>query len=232
MSAWATLVACTGLAGGCGVDSPSPQFFPLNEGLMWQYRLVTDGGRGRRETELGFRALAATSSSGRRLAVRSSTHGTRYFFEVTEEGVFRVAKQTIADRRPQRDATPRAVLKHPIRAGTSWTSTTHPYVVSRQLPMGIDVRRSVTLTMSYTIMSIDETVVVPAGVFAGCVKVVGQATYELYADGRSGFVSIPITTEEWYAPGVGLVKLLRTEEVSSDVFTGGTAVLELTGFNG
>lgn len=227
---WVAL-ASIGLAmSACDRAPPSPTYFPLNDGLRWQYRLTTSNGLGQSETEIGFRAQSVTSESGPGVAARLSSLGTRYFFDVTEAGIFRVAKQTAADATPVHDPVARAVLKLPVRVGTNWTSTTHPYVLARLLPMGVDIRHSVTLSMNYTIAAIDTSVTVPAGTYSNCVKVIGRATYGLYGDGRSGFISIPVTTEEWYAPDVGLVKLVRTEEVETDIFTGGTATLELIDF--
>lgn len=229
---WAVLTSCGLALAACKPAPRAPEFFPLNDGLEWHYRLSTENRLGRRTVELDFKSQTVTSAGAPAAATRLSSNGTRYFFENSPRGIYRVAKQTIADAVPVSDATARAILKQPIDVGTSWSNTTHPYVLSRLIPMGENIRRSVSLTMRYAITSTRETVTVPAGTYTDCVKVVGTATFELYADGPSGYVSVPITTEEWYAPEVGLVKLIRTEDVQTEVFTGGTAVLELIDFRG
>ena len=85
--------------------------------------------------------------------------------------------------------------------------------------------------MSYRVASRDETVIVPAGKFEHCLLVEGDAKLTMFADPMTGYTDVPITTREWYAPGVGLVKLERTEPLDSSVFKGGSYVFELVGFS-
>ena len=91
--------------------------------------------------------------------------------------------------------------------------------------------RSTRFPMHYQIASLNDTVTVPAGVFRDCIKVTGEATLAMYVDPRSGTHEIPITTTEWYAAGVGLVRLERHEPLSTSQFTGGKVVLVLTAYS-
>ena len=61
-------------------------------------------------------------------------------------------------------------------------------------------------------------------------RVEGSAQLSLYSDARLGYQEIPIKTTEWYAPGVGLVKLVREEPLDTEVFEGGTITLALARF--
>lgn len=81
--------------------------------------------------------------------------------------------------------------------------------------------------MNYRIASQDETVVVPAGKFEHCLLVEGDATLTMFADPMTGYTDIPVKTREWYAPGVGMVKLERTEPLETSVYKGGRYVFEL-----
>ncbi len=56
-----------------------------------------------------------------------------------------------------------------------------------------------------------ESVTVPAGVFENCVRIDGE--YDYFAFGTIGRV----TESEWYAPGVGLVKMVWKDEFSSGI---------------
>ena len=42
---------------------------------------------------------------------------------------------------------------------------------------------------------------------------------------------MPITTLEWYCPGVGLVRLERTEPANSTFLTGGTLTMDLVSWD-
>ena len=67
----------------------------------------------------------------------------------------------------------------------------------------------------------------PAGSFAHCVRVKGVAMLRLFADPVNGFKDMPLTTLEWYCPGVGLVRVERREPANSTFLTGGTMTMEL-----
>ena len=84
--------------------------------------------------------------------------------------------------------------------------------------------------MSYRVASRDETVIVPAGKFEHCLLVEGEAKLTVFADPMTGYMDVPTTTREWYAPGVGLVKLERSEPLDSSVFKRGSYIFELVGF--
>jgi hypothetical protein len=84
-----------------------------------------------------------------------------------------------------------------------------------------------SFVMSYRIAAEDETVVVPAGKFEHCLLVEGMATLTLFADPLTGYQDVSIKTREWYAPGVGLVKLERTEPLDTRVYKGGSYLFEL-----
>jgi len=47
----------------------------------------------------------------------------------------------------------------------------------------------------------------------------------------SGFVNVPVVQTEWYAPGVGLVKLERTETIGKSIYVGGKFSLDLESFS-
>ncbi|MCU7946598.1 MAG: hypothetical protein KZQ72_08155, partial [Candidatus Thiodiazotropha sp. (ex Cardiolucina cf. quadrata)] len=68
-------------------------------------------------------------------------------------------------------------------------------------------------------------------IFCSCLSTLWQKSLKLsfslsYCWGPP-LEEILINTTEWYAPGVGLVKLLREEPLDNDVFAGGHVLLEL-----
>jgi len=71
---------------------------------------------------------------------------------------------------------------------------------------------------------------VPAGTFENTLHIKATGTATVLADlakARYGASDAEMSTEEWYAKGFGLVKLVRTEYFPNDLFTDGTYTMEL-----
>ena len=214
---------------GCAPEHSG--YFPLERGAEWSYRMVTTTERGEvSEDDLHITNMGAGRVGDIDYSIRRTSNGTDYLIREEARGIFRIGKRTIVQRRPRLDSEPRYVLKYPLEPGTEWRVATHPYVIRRVHPYE-DYHRSIEFPMNYRIESLTATVSVPAGVFDNCIEVVGEADLTMYVDPRIGWGELPVITHEWYAPGVGLVKLERTEKLDTGVFVGGTRVLELTRFD-
>ena len=125
-------------------------------------------------------------------------------------------------------SAPRFVLKAPIAVGTSWQTTTTTYLMRRNSEFPPEIRHAhPSVPVVWTIEALDDRVEVPAGRFEQCVRVKGLALLRLFADPVNGFKDMPLTTLEWYCPGVGLVKVERREPANSTFLTGGTMTMEL-----
>ncbi|MEW8658293.1 MAG: hypothetical protein AB2603_08165 [Candidatus Thiodiazotropha endolucinida] len=205
----------------------SSSYFPLQEGLQWDYLVTTSVGDSIRHSDFSIRMGEQEPINSRPHAVRITSDGTRYYIAENSGGIYRTAKRTLIESKPAIDNSPHWVLKYPLKNGTQWSNPTYPFVLRRVYPYEERLTRGMNLKMTFQIMGDDETVVVPAGRFDNCIRVQGEANLTLYADARSGYEEILINTTEWYAPGVGLVKLLREEPLSNDVFAGGEVVYEL-----
>lgn len=215
---------------GCQSDDIS--HFPLHAGARWTYAVSETTEHGvRTEHNLAIRNLGAANVEGTTLHVRRTSSGTEYYIGRDDTGTFRAAKRTIVEAVAQSDAERRYILRHPLQVGTNWRAPTHAYIVQRVHPYRERFHRSTRLTMHYQIASVNDAVTVPAGVFRDCIKVTGEATLALYVDPRSGTHEIPIMTSEWYAPGVGLVRLERHEPLNTSQFSGGKVVIDLTEYN-
>lgn len=211
---------------GCG-SSPENNFFPLEEDLSWEYRVLTKNDYGTSDERFSVTNIGERWLNGKAYAARRTSDGTEYLFAQKEDGVFRVGKRLIVELEAQTDIPERMVLPQPPEPGKLWNNTTRPYLLRRLVSDGVDMRRAYTVQMNYSIEATDETVKVPAGEFTNCIKVLGEADLQMYVDGPTGMQTIPLVTEEWYARGVGLVKMVRTETVTSNLMAGGTAIYEL-----
>jgi len=175
------------MPGNARSDARSESYYPLKEGMRWEYRVLSDRG----ETKnLIITNLAPREVKGVKVTPRKWEVGGHTFFELMEKddnGVYRYAEQK-AENAPPEILTPKEWhLKFPVTPGSSWTMTTR--VGSDLLKVGI------------TTESVSEAVTVPAGTFKDCLKI--KQTCE-----NGGGVAI--MGYEWYAPKVGIVKSMVT----------------------
>ncbi|MEP7299802.1 MAG: hypothetical protein ABI702_26790, partial [Burkholderiales bacterium] len=222
-------MSLTASLSGCQRDTPAEGWFPLAAGHRWTYRVTTRGDDDTSEREsltlrtLGPETVPVLGDSAWR---RRSDSGVDYWLRADASGIYRVASKSDLDAEPQPDKAPRFVLKAPYTIGTQWQSTTTAYLLVRRNEFPREIRYThPNVPMLYTIAAIDEAVETPAGRFAHCLRVQGTASVRVYADPASGWRDLPLTTAEWYCPGVGLVRLERSEPAKSAFLTGGTRTL-------
>lgn len=221
--------AVLALLAGCK-EPPGSSLFPLEEGRRWTYRLSSEWENDTRERE-----TVVLSNLGRDSALESgsawhrrSDTGLDYWLRADATGIYRVAAKSDVDAEPKPDPAPRFVLKAPIAVGTSWQTTTTTYLMRRNSEFPPEIRHAhPSVPAVWTIEALDDRVEVPAGRFEQCVRVKGLALLRLFADPVNGFKDMPLTTLEWYCPGVGLVKVERREPANSTFLTGGTMTMEL-----
>ncbi len=221
--------AVLALLAGCK-EPPGSSLFPLEEGRRWTYRLSSEWENDTRERE-----TVVLSNLGRDSALESgsawhrrSDTGLDYWLRADATGIYRVAAKSDVDAEPKPDPAPRFVLKAPIAVGTSWQTTTTTYLMRRNSEFPPEIRHAhPSVPVVWTIEALDDRVEVPAGRFEQCVRVKGLALLRLFADPVNGFKNMPLTTLEWYCPGVGLVKVERREPANSTFLTGGTMTMEL-----
>lgn len=227
-----SILCCLSLLQAC--DKPATDdYFPLNQGLRWEYQLTIEHPERLETKALSIESAGETTFKNQTVSIRQTSDGTDYYLARQADGIYRVAKRTLVESKPQPDAIPRMVLPLPIAQakGKTWSAISQPYLIERVFE-GMDVMTadSLQFPMTYSVLSLDETVELPAGKFSHCVLVEGQTDLSLYADARTGHSTVPITTREWYAPGVGLVKLEREEPLNTEVYKGGKMVMELLQF--
>lgn len=219
----------------CNDDRDTTDYFPLDKGLEWQYKqLLTTEGK-QEEWSYTVTNLDTTEIDNQEVTVRRTNDGRDYYLIRKPDGIYRYASRTLFETYPTVDEPSRKILPLPYLDSSTkqWSSTTTRYIIHRIGPSTIVSANSdiQNFVMSYRITSQDETVIVPAGKFEDCILVEGDATLTLFTDPHIGYQDIPIKTREWYAPGIGLVKLERTEPVDTRVYKGGSYIFELTHFS-
>lgn len=221
---------------GCQVDVDKNDYFPMNEGLIWHYQVTEELTEKKLEREFSIRNLGTIQLEGdySDLPVfrRRTSDGTDYYIVQDDAGTERIALRTLVETAPRFDVEPRKILPaaRDIEVGRSWTTETRVYAIHSPPAYSLAAPEEKTLSMNFEVTSVDDEVSVLAGDFSRCIRVEGIATLTLYADARLGYVDVPVTQTEWYAPGVGLVKLVREEPLDVEMFKGGKVSFELMGF--
>lgn len=217
-------------AAGCEGPSPTASLFPLEGGHRWVYDVRTqwESSTSERESRI-ITSEGESAFDGGTAWRRRSADGVDWFLRVDDTGVYRVGTKTDLDAEPTKDPQRRYVLKAPLRNGTTWQAFTPPYLLKRRQEFPPEIRHShAPVLMTYAIETMEAKVEVPAGKFDNCLQVRGQAVIRLFADPTSGWKDLPLTTQEWYCRGPGLVKLVREEPANSSFLVGGQLTMELT----
>lgn len=219
------------LLAACG-KGPSADYFPLTPGLEWQYTVreknpVTD-----RVTQLGMRSLKTATREGERYARRLASDGNEYWLRTTDTAIQRMGQRSAIDFEPRMDTHPITVMQLPPTVGQWWEADSRPFILERIEPFrerfSQDESKRIALTMK--VAALDDVVEVPAGKFERCLRLEGTGVLNVLADARIGASEVPVTHTEWYAPGVGLIKLVRSEALATEAIVGGEITMELIGF--
>ena len=83
------------------------------------------------------------------------------------------------------------------------------------------------LVVEFSVIKINANIKTPAGKFKNCVVIEGIGKAEIDAGDSMGNVNVELHIREWYAPGVGLVKLEWREQTDQDILMTGDYRLEL-----
>ncbi|MFM9916166.1 MAG: hypothetical protein ACKVOX_10200 [Rhizobacter sp.] len=225
---WAGLL----LLAGCGGPGGDTSLFPLDKGHHWTYRVATELENNTvQHEEMTLSTLGRTDLDGQPAWLRRSDSGANYWLRSDDTGVYRVASRSDIEDEPKSDPARRYVLKRPYAVGTTWQSPTTAYLLEHKQEFPREVRyKHPIIPMNYVIDAVDQKVDATAGSFSGCLRVKGQAQIRLFADPVVGWRDVPLTTLEWYCPGVGLVRLERDEPGQSTFISGGRIRMDLAEF--
>lgn len=228
---------------GCTSKEEEASWFPLSEGRSWTYQKTwVHAGESRvsrysietkqLNAEEKNQIAAQVGEEASRIALRQTSSGTRYYLASNEEGIFRVAKQVLIEKQPRFDPVPKMVLPSEVDldVGATWEVETQPFALAStaaHIPWLPEANR---FGLMYEIVDMDATVETVAGTFQHCIQVQGQAQISFYADPRLGYQDLLIQQTEWYAKGVGLVKLVRDEPLDLEMYQGGQVILELISY--
>jgi len=227
----------TCLLQACGQDISKTDYFPLHEGLKWKYSVYDDA-----STDFKSRTFTVENIGNIELQdkyfdmpvhIRRTSDGTDYYILSAEDGIFRIGQKRLHEKELTFDSAERKILPlhKDFASGNSWYVESRTYVLRGSALDTVPEAKEVSFEMEFEIVADNETVKVPAGQFEYCIKVSGNASFDLYVDPKLGYQTINIEQHEWYAPSVGMIKLERIEPQSIGMFKGGTVTFELEQFS-
>jgi hypothetical protein len=228
----AAALAAAGLGLGLGLAACGDResdYFPLRPGWTWEYRVATDiQSVGKQVSKTLVNDRPRTELDGKRVVPRIAQDGRVYYYAALAEGVALVA--TREDRLISPAPPGEYVLKYPLEKGATWQVASRTHLLRRQVfTRGVrNVIIDTPIDLTYTVEALDDTVTVPAGTFRRCLRLHAEGTRKVDLGGGIGQVVLTVTSDEWFAPGVGLVKLVRSEDSAPASPVNGTMVRELT----
>ena len=209
-------------------DESRDSLFPLDDGLRWTYDVTLESQAATTVTQRSVEIAGRKTLDGMEYTIRRWDDGVDYYVAETQKGFFRAGTRTFLKVIERLDTEPRYMLKAPFEAQTAWTESINSHLMYRSGPISPVGEKASLITMHYAIETTDAEVTVPFGKFSNVVLVVGNAIVDSTTSGQR--TAVPVTTREWFAPGVGLVKMERHEHAKSADQQGGHFTLELKSF--
>lgn len=219
------------LLAACG-NAPDTPYFPLESGRRWTYTLHETNALGEKTETFEITSAGPRERNGETFWLRRNSLGTEYWLKLDERNIVRAGLRTTVEFEPRDEPTPRTVLPIAPKLGDGWEQPSQPFILERAVPFRERFlhHESVRFALQMKITAVDEEVTVPAGTFKHCIKAEGDALIYVLADPRLGGSEVVVRHTEWYAPGVGLIKLQRVEPLETTQIVGGEVTMELESF--
>lgn len=229
MPAWALLVALVAHLTGCADDGSD--YYPLEAGRWWQYETTTTILEETSRQKFVVSNVGTATVGGRDIAAQRVQARHLRYYERRPDGIFRVGKRSPSAPTLTPDDPPLMIVP---AAGTG--PDAEPFAIASGLRLiesktfaRTDQLRPRRLPVALTgrVVARDATVTVPAGTFDGCLVI--EATGERFvpADRGNTTARVEVRQREWFAPGVGLVRVERIERSDSPFLKGGRYLREL-----
>ena len=211
-------------------------YFPLGDNLAWNYKITI-------LPEIEQKTIYKKFNSGLKKLKISDVENNKdidvypvrrednslYFYSQSNEGIKREGVQYNKSKGLILEKKKRFVLKYPIEKGNKWESIGKTFLILRRYAY-FDYKASANFILQHEIVSTKEIVNVPAGKFKNCLKISGKGETSFIGDSEIGTIKIKITTSDWYAPDVGLIKSERIEETDTDLFGTTKMIQELDSY--
>ncbi len=216
----------TGLLVAC--DGGLPDYYPLQEGYHWRYRMHYQIMNGPGDTYLVIENMAPVDDATGRFFPQRTMGGKSYHYRVNDEGILLDRNVKHGDFEDEYREIGRYLLRFPLEPGQHWRSNTWSRVLIKVgPPQKTEFRIVARVPLHVEIESMNDTIRVPAGTFRNCMRIRSTGKSFVNAGNYVGNTVVGIDETNWYAPGVGLVKSVRKETTTDRALDYGEIILEL-----
>ncbi len=193
-------------------DKSVSGYFPLREGLVWQYNIEKYAVNVHSSEKEIIQNTGSQGSGADKVFVNHSVTGLRSYYQQNDEAVL-LKFQIIPDgTRIDPDDIRATIFRYPLETGNSWKGVMITNSLQSYDAHAHAVLEAIPVTVS--IEAMDDTITVAAGKFRNCMRIVSKGE-KLVAKGKYAYqpkMTISITNTRWYAAGVGLVKEEHIED--------------------
>jgi hypothetical protein len=209
---------------GCG--SGETEYFPLEKGRSWQYRLTLDVIKETPAKKHLVRNLGVSEYDGEEVYVQQSQMGQLAYYQTSKAGIIR---QSVSGRGELTAQEPSLLLPTPAEIGAEWQVQSRLRLIESRTFAREDrlQPRVLAVMLTYRVTDLDAEARTPAGYFRHCLEVSAEGSTQVFVDRHNNVASVSVKHQDWYAPGVGLVKSERVETSNSPFLEPGRYLLEL-----
>lgn len=223
------------LLSSCSKNSDT--YFPLEQGLRWGYDVRLETMDGVREQKYYYSSRGKQTLNDKNVYVKQSMQGNLLYYIEDETGLHHLAS---VDRNVSREGelqefnnAERSIFQYPLEEGKQWQELSITrLLVKTGPPQKTEFKILAEIPVDVEIVSMNETVTVPAGTFNNVMKVTTSGSQYWNAGNYVGLTIVGIEETAWYAEGVGLVKFERKETTQKDALDKGSLLIELEEFSG
>ena len=222
------LLIALGALESCGNGGHNGDFFPLVPGSQWQYRVERTTMDGTRQLRHAISVGTPGSNEPADVRTRVTLDGQRYLYKVADDGIYRIGVQRRHGQRLAEDDQQQLVMPAKPTLSQHWQGRSPTTLLESSAPPWETLFRvQVPVVMRYRVAAIDAEITTAAGEFDHCVVIEGAGSADADLGNGVGPASIAVTSREWYAPSVGLVRMERDEKSSAKPLSAGALVMEL-----
>ena len=199
-----------GILAVAGCERRAPDYFPLEENLVYEYSIVQQVNEERHQAILVIAGLPARKIRDEIIYPRITASGEMLYFQRKAGGIYYSGDIDVAGH---------LILRYPLVENATWRAASDISVLKRRHESFAGGEAFISLggmmSLTYRIVGLQDLVQVPAGRFAYCVRVDATGTMPV-AERTRGIEKFTIEQTEWYAPDIGLVKMTRKEYTTPD----------------
>ena len=207
-------------------------YFPLAGGYKWRYDVTQITRDGLEKQQYILSNLGESKLNELPVYIRRSIDGTSLYYSMTDNGIDYLGHRPASGVDPEFVTDKQTVISFPLQEKTMWEQLTTTKLLKKTgPPQKTEFKIVAEVPMEVEIESMNEVVSVPAGKFEQCMKITMSGSTYKDAGNYVGLTIVNVEQTNWYAKGIGLVKMERLETTKSDALDKGSLLIELAEFS-